>query len=112
MTGYELANFPEFDKQTEDLRAVGWDIVSPHEIDQVVGMTDVVRGRSDEIIDVILTGAVTYEGILGIDLAVIATCDAIILLPGWTKSNGAKRELTHALSLGLAAYTLEEALRA
>lgn len=112
MTGYELANFPAFDEATDALRFVGWDIVSPHEIDQVVGMTDVIRNEKGKIVDVILTGAVNYEGILGVDLAVITTCSAIILLPGWTKSSGARRELAHALTLGLAIYTLAEALDA
>ena len=44
----------------------------------------------------------TYDDYLMIDLEMIAmAADAIALLPGWEKSNGAKKELAAAISLGL-----------
>lgn len=45
--------------------------------------------------------AFTYEEILQIDLAALANCEAILMLPGYEKSNGAKVELEMATRLGL-----------
>ena len=45
--------------------------------------------------------AFTYEEILQIDLAALANCNVILMLPGWEKSNGAKVELEMATCLGL-----------
>lgn len=102
MTGIELEGWPAFEAAAIKWRAAGWDIVTPTEIDEAVGMVDVERSTTfGAIMSVTLRGTITWEQILKIDLAVIDTCDAIILLPGWEKSRGARRELAHALSLGL-----------
>lgn len=38
-----------------------------------------------------------YEDYMSIDMAMLNTCSAIYLLPGWNKSNGALRELDFAI---------------
>lgn len=44
----------------------------------------------------------SYEDYLLLDLEMIAmAADAIAILPGWEKSNGAKKELKTAIELGL-----------
>lgn len=42
-----------------------------------------------------------YDRCLRLDLAALARCDVIFLLPGWQQSKGVRRELALALSLGL-----------
>lgn len=112
MTGIPLSNWPHFEEWQAKLEAVGWHIVSPTRIDEAVGMVLAVRNASDDVVSVMTTPKFDYEKILKIDFLAIEACDAIILLPGWTNSNGAKRELAHAMSLGLQVFTAEEALSA
>lgn len=45
-----------------------------------------------------------YEDYMKIDLAMVEVADAIYLLDGWQNSNGAKRELAHAIELNLNVY--------
>jgi len=42
-----------------------------------------------------------YEQYMKIDLKLLAFCDAIHMLPGWERSQGARREMAEALRLGL-----------
>lgn len=45
-----------------------------------------------------------YREIMLLDLEVLAGCDAIYMLPGWTKSPGARAELKFAEAIGLEIY--------
>lgn len=40
-----------------------------------------------------------YEDYMDIDLRMLSVCDAIYMLDGWRESEGAKRELRHAIYL-------------
>jgi hypothetical protein len=42
-----------------------------------------------------------YDDFLRLGLEWLAACDAILLLPGWEDSNGARREYEEAVTLGL-----------
>lgn len=44
--------------------------------------------------------AFSYEDWLKIDFAMLDACDAVILLPNWKDSEGAKREIAHAWETG------------
>lgn len=46
----------------------------------------------------------SYEDYMAGDLRMIATCDAILMLPSWQESNGAKIEHEYAKSIGLPIY--------
>jgi len=80
MAGLPEHSFPAFHSYAEQLRAAGYDVVNPAEIDN--------SGK-------------TWEGCLRTDLREMCTCDTIALMPGWEKSKGANLELHIAHRLGM-----------
>lgn len=80
MTGYDEWNYPAFVEAARTLRRLGYDVVSPHELHD----EDMTR---------------PFDWYLRRDLAALVTCDAIVLLPGWAESRGAKLE--HMVAMGL-----------
>jgi nucleoside 2-deoxyribosyltransferase len=105
MTGYPKFNIPAFDSAAEFLRAEGFEVVSPAEVDgpelravylestdgSHVGLEDRER---------------PYDYYLDRDLDIIETQDieVIVTLPGWERSPGANREVGFALALGIPRY--------
>lgn len=100
MTGLPSYNWTAFEAAARVLRAQGWDVVSPTEIDEEHGVVKVKRDHAGDIISVNTTPSFDYETILARDLEAVATCDHIFLLPGWQHSTGARRELACALAHG------------
>jgi hypothetical protein len=84
-------NFPEFDKARDRAVALGHTVISPADMDRAVGF----HGQGTHNYDYDLSKAILR------DLTVIATCDAIALLPDWEKSAGVTVELALAQFLGL-----------
>ena len=80
MAGLPDHNFPAFHATAAELRAAGYDVVNPAELDNA--------GK-------------TWEGCLRTDLREMCTCDAIALMPGWEGSKGANLELHVAHRLGM-----------
>lgn len=89
MTGYFQENREEFTRAAAWLRALGHDVVSPAEI-------------------VPAEAGASWDDCLRLDLAALATCEAIALLRGWPQSPGARLELTKALALGQRVYAILE----
>lgn len=81
MTGYPDCNFAAFHAAAERLARAGWKVFNPAEN---------FGGRKD----------LPREAYLRLDLAMLAQCDAIAMLPGWEDSRGAKLEYTVARELG------------
>lgn len=81
MTGIPDLNFPLFHATAARLRAEGYDVVNPAEInaDPSAGWLTCMRA----------------------DIRELVTCDAIFLLPGWENSRGASLEAHIARKLGL-----------
>jgi hypothetical protein len=79
MTGIPDNNFPAFREWAARLRADGYDVVSPAEIEE----------------------AGSWEMCLRKDMRELPTCDAIALMPGWERSKGAHLELHVAHRLGM-----------
>lgn len=81
MTGLPDLNFPAFHAAAARLRAEGHHVENPAEInaDPTAAWSDCMRK----------------------DIARLVTCDAIHLLPGWSKSKGACLEHQIAVGLGL-----------
>jgi len=92
MTGKERWNFPEFERHALLIEANGGIAVAPHRIDQAVWSFD---GRPE------LPNGMCLRAVLPIDFFALATCDAIYLLAGWSKSKGARFERAWADCLGL-----------
>lgn len=74
-----LFNFPAFDAAATDLRAQGWHVISPADLDRAAGF----------------------------DLEALLSCEAIHLLPGWEASKGANAELAVAHWIGLKVFDYE-----
>ncbi|CAL8476426.1 DUF4406 domain-containing protein [Caballeronia sp. S22] len=81
MSGYPDLNFPAFHAEAARLRAMGFEIVNPAEID--VGPNP------------------TWLKAMRADIKLLVDCDGIALLPGWEQSDGANVEHTLARGLGL-----------
>lgn len=108
MTGRELFNWPWFEHTARVMRRMGWDVVTPTEIDEECGMVVASRTPHGKIIDVQTTDLFDYEEILQRDFAAVRTCTHILLHPEWHKSSGARRELHVALGLGLTPVLYKE----
>lgn len=95
MTGLPDNNFPAFDEAAAALRACGYEVVNPAEIDPGVSV-DVV-GK-----------AAFWQACMRADIRALCDCDALALLPGWQDSDGAHLELHLAHRLGLCIGTVQE----
>lgn len=82
MSGIKDSNYPAFAEACVKLRGMGYTIKSPHET------YPNPQAAGDD-----------YLRCLQHDVGTLSTCSGIILLPGWSKSNGAKLELKIALAL-------------
>lgn len=92
MSGLPQFNFPAFDAATKRLRELGWEIISPAEIDDE---EDAGVARSSKDGDPKSANR-TWGSFLARDVRIIADegVQAIVFLPGWTDSRGARLEAT------------------
>lgn len=83
MTGIQNFNFPAFNAAASKLRAMGYEVVNPVDIngDHSVPWTDCLRK----------------------DLKEMLNCDLLALLPGWQNSKGAHLEMhvAHRVGIGI-----------
>jgi nucleoside 2-deoxyribosyltransferase len=91
MRGYPKMNFPEFHDAAEHLRHLGYEVISPAEIDEAEG-AEPIHGLADYVR--------RLPGFMERDLMLIDQCDGIATLDGWEKSTGARIECAHARSMG------------
>lgn len=95
MTGISEFNFPAFDKARDRLIAEGWAVVSPADLDRAFGFDPTLYEDDCVMPEKFLAEAIRR------DLEHIQKCDAIYLLDGWEKSNGALAELGVAKWMGM-----------
>ena len=90
MSGYDQSNFPLFDRVSKQLRAEGWEVVSPAELDNAEVRAAVMLNKPTRH---------TWGDYLSRDVKVIADggVEGIIFLPQWFKSKGARLEGTVGL---------------
>lgn len=91
MTDIVDLNFPAFHAAAAALRAKGFEVASPAEINAPVGNK-------------------SWEECLRADVKALCDCHGIVLLPGWERSRGAHLELHVAHRLGLTISHLHEVL--
>ena len=92
MSNLPELNFPAFEAEASRLRALGYDVVSPHEVCPDKGMA--------------------WADCMKADIAALVTCDGIALLPGWERSKGASLEAHIACALNMRMVYPGEALAA
>lgn len=92
MTGIPQFNFPLFLETAERLRAQGYDIVSPAELDSDETKA-AAMASPDGAVGSGTTNGETWGDFLARDVKLVADeVDGIIALPGWEKSRGAVLE--------------------
>jgi hypothetical protein len=87
MSGHYLHNFPVFEVAAQALRAQGYEVVSPHEL-------EAVDHDAPKAWDYYMRRALTS----------MMRCESLALLPGWSRSKGANLELHIARALGFTIY--------
>lgn len=88
MRGYPLFNFPAFDVEAARLRKLGHTVFSPAE-----------RDRQDGF-DPAVSKAETIDHYMAIDLPEVCRADAVVVLPGWEKSQGCNIEVAVGAEVG------------
>jgi len=83
MTGLPNLNFPAFHKAAASLRASGYEVVNPAELDESDGVD------------------LPWADYLRRDIRYLLDCTHIALLPGWENSRGARLEKHIADELGM-----------
>lgn len=92
MTGYEAFNYPAFEDAAQRLRAAGYEVVSPHEVNPADGIER------------------EWNWYLRRDIIALVECDAIAVLPGWEQSKGAGVETYIGRELGMIVFPLAHLL--
>lgn len=88
MSGHPELNFPAFRLMAKSLRAAGYDVTSPAEL------------NPDPDAD--------WKTCMRADIKALCDCDGIALMPGWESSAGAHLELHVAHRLGIEVRALAE----
>lgn len=88
--GNPTHNYPVFHAAAADLRARGHTVVSPAEL------------HPDAV-----TNPQTWEHYMRADIRALLGTDAVVVLPGWEHSKGARLEVTIARALGMLVWEYE-----
>jgi hypothetical protein len=105
MTGLPQFNIPAFERQTRRLRAAGYTVVSPVELDSELIRNEALASKTGAMPAGGKIGGETWGEILARDVRVIAdTIDAICVLPNWQKSRGARLEVFVGMLCGKSIY--------
>jgi len=106
MTGYPQFNIPLFDRVTKALRERGYDVISPAELDDQ-GTRKAALASEDGAPGSGSTNGETWGDFLARDVKIIADqVDAVLLLPGWHRSRGARLEAFVAIECGHKLYEI------
>lgn len=106
MTGKPQFNFPDFDRMAGLLRANGYEVVNPAELDDPKSRAAALASV-DGALGSLKTGE-TWGDFLSRDVKLIADggIDGVVVLLGWEKSRGARLETFVARALcGKTVYT-------
>ena len=106
MRGKPLYGFPEFDAAAEKLRAEGYKVINPADLDREAGFCPTTL-PDDWDWSTYPPGTDASEFVER-DLDALATCDAIYMLPRWEESQGATAEHAVAKWRGLTVFYPEK----
>lgn len=89
MTGRFEFNFNSFDRAAKMIRDIGWEVLSPAEM------------FPDEQKNPKLRGTREYSEYVKASLKLLLEAEVIVLLPGWSASDGAVQEFNIARMCGM-----------
>lgn len=94
MTNRPKFNFDTFDAVAAARRASGRLVFNPHEHDQETypGIDEAEATRVGDVVAIASEVGFDFHAAMRWDLARVAECDTIVLLPEWETSSGAKAE--------------------
>jgi len=103
MTGLPQFNVPLFDAVTKLLRDQGHEVISPAELDSKDVRTEALASSDGKLDPGQKIAGETWGDMLARDVKVIADDGVthVVVLPGWTKSRGARLEAFVACLCGL-----------
>ncbi|HNB07869.1 MAG TPA: DUF4406 domain-containing protein [Thauera aminoaromatica] len=90
MTGIPESNYPAFHATAAKLRAAGYEVVNPAEVNP--------------------DSSLSWQQCLREDIKHLCDCEALALMPGWQNSQGAHLEMHIAHRLGIKIHLVEELL--
>jgi len=98
MRGYWSFNFPRFHKEAELLRSMGHTVFNPAEEDEENGFDpDGLTGEED-----LASLGFNLRAAFAEDIAfIIHQADAVVVLPRWRESKGARAEAMVAVAVGI-----------
>ena len=103
MRGIKEYNFPAFDTQAKKLIKQGWEVVNPADLDRAEGGIDVSPYDFDPTANI--DDRKFMRRTMLRDITTLCDkCDAIYMLLGWERSDGARAEHSIALAVGLTIY--------
>lgn len=82
MSGIPQWNFPMFDRVRDEMRAEGHEVISPADLDREIGFDPSMMEVTKEFLDEAMRR----------DIDAIMRVDAMVMLPRWKESTGAKAE--------------------
>ena len=110
MTGIPSFNIPAFDAMAKRLRTAGYEVVSPAELDDPT-IRSISLDSADGALATLETHGATWGDFLARDVELIADdgIEAVVVLPGWETSRGARLETFVANALcGLPIFTVDQ----
>ena len=101
MTGLPRFNFDAFEDACDRLRADGYLVTSPHEMDLANGFDPDSDGAAFDL-----------RAALEADIAAVKNAELVVLLPGWEKSPGAMIEVLVAEAHGVPCVPIADMINA
>ena len=112
MTGLPEYNYPAFHKAARALRRAGYRVVNPAELHPHSRLRRWLAAMKARLNLAPSPQFPTWGEYMRAALVGLLGCEAIVLLPGWEHSRGARCEVSLAAELGMRRCTTEEALTA
>lgn len=112
MTGLPQQNYPAFHAAAASLRLAGYRVVNPAELHPHSRLRRWLATMTAWLTRTPAPALPTWGEYMRAALVGLLGCEAIVLLPGWEHSRGARCEVSLAAELGMRRCTIAEALSA